>query len=247
MMNSGAQIGSSRFKTASLLQLLAPVSWSFGLWLLFLGLDIQGSACLTCFPGIGAEILTSPVAIAQTAVGAFFFFLGVMLFICSLGMIASRDNGQAQKWLRWLGRWRPKWPTEQHHIIHPDKYRGFVLVISLGVFIGAVLVIPGIGEDRQFVLNQFFSLWGTVFYFYAMALVLSSIGLVYYRRPGGYILSLIVSFVSIAFSVPDLFGLLPPSPPTFRTSIILLSGVLLAIPLAYVSGRAIRSNIGKNM
>ncbi len=93
MMNGGTQIGSSRFKTASLLQLLAPLSWSFGLWLLFLGLDIQGSACLTCFTGVGAEILTTPVAIAQTMVGAFFFFLGVMLFICTLGMIASRCSG----------------------------------------------------------------------------------------------------------------------------------------------------------
>ena len=242
-MTGGQQIGPDRFKIASLLQLLAPLSWGFGLWLIFLGLDIKGSACLSCFLGIGAEILTSPIVIAQTAVGAFFFFIGMMLFILSLGMFASKNNLQAQKWLSWLGRWRPRWLTEQHQIIRPDKYRPYVLIMLLGVFIGAVLVIPGIGEDRQFALSQFFSLWGTVFYFYAMVLVLASTVLIYYRRPGGYVLSLIVSFISIAFDVPDLFGLLPPSPPTFRTSMILLGGVLLAIPLAYGSWRAIRVTI----
>jgi hypothetical protein len=231
---------------ASLFQFLAPLSWGFGLWLFFLSLDIKGSACLSCFPGVGAEILNSPIAIAETVVGGFFFFMGIMLFIFSLGMIASKNNVQAQKWLSWLGKWRPRWQTEQHHIILLDKYRPYVLVNLLGVFIGAVLVIPGIGEDRQFVLNQFFSLWGTVFYFYAMALIIASTALVYYRRPGGYIPSLIVSFVSIAFDVPDLLGLLPPSPPTFRTSTILLAGVLLATPLAYSSWRAIRATIGKN-
>jgi len=246
-MTCGAQMDLDRFKMASLFQLLSPSSWGFGLWLIFLSLDIKGSACLSCFPGVGAEIFNSPIAIAQTAVGGFFFFMGIMLFIFSLGMIASKNNVQAQKWLSWLGRWRPRWQAEQHHVIRPDKYRPYALATLIGVFIGAVLVIPGIGEDRQFVLNQFFSLWGTVFYFYAMALVVASIALVYYGRPGGYILSLAVSFVSIAFDVPDLFGLLPPSPPTFRTSIILLAGVLLATPLAYISWRAIRATIGKNV
>jgi hypothetical protein len=246
MTTGGEQIGPDRFKIASLLQLLAPLSWGFGSWLLFLGLDIKGSACLSCFLGVGAEIVTSPIAIAQTAVGAFLFFMGIMLFIFSLGMIASRNDVKAQKWFRWLGRWRPRWQTEGYQIIRPDKYRPSALVILLGVFVGAVLVIPGIGEDRQFVLNQFFNLWGTVFYFYAMALLLASIVLIYYRRPGGYILSLIVSIVAIGFDVPDLFGLLPPSPPTFRTSIILLGDVLLAIPLAYGSWKAIRAAIGEN-
>ena len=246
-MTDGAQTGPDRFKIASLLQLLAPLSWGFGLWLIFLSLDIKGSACFTCFPGVGAEILTSPIAIAQTAVGLFFFFMGMTLFIISLGVISSKNNVQAYKWLSWLGRWRPTWLTKQDHMVGPDKYRPYVLVILLGVFISAVLLIPGIGEDRQFVLNQFFSLWGTVFYFYAMALVIASTAVVYYRRRGGYILSLIVSFVSIAFDVPDLFGLLPPSPPTLRTSIILLGGVLLAIPLAYVSWRSIRATIWRKM
>src|SRR5712692_2946037 len=117
MTTGGEQIGPDRFKIASLLQLLAPLSWGFGSWLLFLGLDIKGSACLSCFPGVGAVILSSPIAIAQTALGAFLFFMGIMLFISSLGMIASKNNVQAQKWLSWLGRWRPRWQTKQHQLI----------------------------------------------------------------------------------------------------------------------------------
>src|SRR3989442_5060370 len=171
MTTGGEQIGPDRFKIASILQLLAPLSWGFGSWLLFLGLDIKGSACLSCFLGVGAEIVTSPIAIAQTAVGAFLFFMGIMLFIFSLGMIASKNNVQAQKWFRWLGRWKPKWQVEQRHMIRPDKYRPYVLVILLGVFIGAVLLIPGIGEDRRFVLYQVFTLSGNDLYLYAMRLV----------------------------------------------------------------------------
>src|SRR5436309_4104234 len=156
MTTGGAQIGPDRLKVASLFQLLAPVSWGFGSWLLFLGLDITGSACLSCFPAVGAEISTSPIAIAQTAIGTFLFFMGIMLFISTLVVLALKNDVQAQKWLRWLGRWRPMWRAEQHRLFRPDEYRPYALVILLGVLIDAVLVIPGIGEDRQFVLNQFF-------------------------------------------------------------------------------------------
>src|SRR5207245_7314562 len=100
MTTGGEQIGPDRFKIASLLQLLAPLSWGFGSWLLFLGLDIKGSACLSCFLGVGAEVVTSPIAIAQTAVGASLFFLGSMLFIFTLGMIASKNHGRARKSFR---------------------------------------------------------------------------------------------------------------------------------------------------
>ena len=70
--------------------------------------------------------------------------------------------------------------------------------------------------------------------------------IIYYKSPAGYILSLIVGIDASGFNMPDLFGLLPPPPPTFRTSNILLGTVLLAIPLAYGSLKAIRAAIGED-
>ena len=44
----------------------------------------------------------------------------------------------------------------------PEKHRLIAFTtLSLALFV-AILVIPGIGEDRQFPLNQFFNLWGLV-------------------------------------------------------------------------------------
>ena len=74
---------------ASILQLLAPLSWGFELWLIFLSLNIKGSAGLSCFPSVDTDMLNSPITIAQTAVGGFFLFMGMMLFMFSLGMITS--------------------------------------------------------------------------------------------------------------------------------------------------------------
>lgn len=125
-----------------------------------------------------------------------------------------------------------------------DKYRLSTLALLIAVLVGAILVIPGIGEDRTFVLSRFYDLWGTLFYFYSMTVLLTSLILVFYRRPGGYILSLVVSTIAIGLNALDLLGLLPPAPLTFGTSIIFLANFLVGVPLAFVSWKSIRHQFG---
>src|SRR5207249_8449023 len=85
-----------RYKTAILLQLLAPLSWSFGLWVVYPALSVTGNACLSCFLQIGASITASATAIALAPTGTFFFLTGMLLFVSSLGLLASNKNAQAE-------------------------------------------------------------------------------------------------------------------------------------------------------
>ncbi len=113
------------------------------------------------------------------------------------------------------------------------------MVILLVVFIQATLLIPGIGEDRQYPLNQFYGLFSSLWYFYVFATGLGGFILLYYRRLGGYIPAIIMMVLSIGTTVPDVLGLLPPSAPTLRTTVLMLSVLPLAILLVYVSWRAL--------
>src|SRR5437667_11181925 len=81
-----------RYETAILLQLLAPLSWSFGLWVVYPALSVTGNACLSCFLQIGASITASATAIALAATGTFFFLTGMLLFVSSLGLLASNKK-----------------------------------------------------------------------------------------------------------------------------------------------------------
>ena len=233
-----------RVRIEFLLQIVAPVSWGFGLWLLFLGLKIQGTACLSCFGGISAQVLGSPISMVETIFGTLFFFAGMALFVIGLAILTPKTSSGAARWVRWLGRWKPMWRDEQRAKGGRDEYRLAVLALLIAVLAGAVLVIPGIGEDRTFVLSRFYDLWGTVFYFYSITVLLASLILVFYRRPGGYILSLVVSTIAIALNALDLLGLLPPAPLTFRTSIIFLANFLVGVPLAFISWKSIRHEFG---
>ena len=229
-----------RYEIAILLQLLAPLSWSFGLWLVYPALSVTGNACLTCFLQINASVTTSSTAMALTAIGTFFFFMGMLFFVSGLGILASNNNSQAGRWLRWLGPWRPLWADKQREPSIPHEFRSILLVTLFVNLLLAVLLIPGIGEDRQFPLNQFFDLWGTVWYFYVFGIGVAAFILIYQRKLGGYVLSLILSVVPIGMNVPDLLGLLPPSPPTLRTSILLVAGLPFSVIGVYVSLRALR-------
>ena len=232
-----------RVRTEFLLQVLAPVSWGFGLWLLFLSLTIKGTACVSCSGGISIEVGGSPISVFESGLGAF-FSTGMALFVISLAIVSAKTNSGAARWLRWLGKWKPLWRDDGRPKAGLDKYRLWVLALLIAVLVGALLVIPGIGEDRTFVLSRFYDLWGTVFYFYSMTVLLASLILVFYRRPGGYILSLVVSTIAIGLNMLDLLGLLPPAPPTFRTSIVFLANFLVGVPLAFISWKSIRHEFG---
>lgn len=233
-----------RLRTELLLQFIAPVSWGVGLWLLFLGLKIQGTACLSCFGGINAEVIGTPISIVETILGAAFFFIGMALLVIGLGMVSAKTDSGAARWLVWLGRLRPLWRDEERVKDGFDKYRFSTLVLLIAVLVGAVLVIPGIGEDRTFDLSRFYDLWGTVFYFYSMTVLLASLILIFYRRTGGYVLSLVVSTITIGLNALDLLGLLPPAPLTVRTSIIFLANFLVGLALALISWKSIRHREG---
>ena len=122
------------------------------------------------------------------------------LFVIGLGIVSAKTSSGAARWLRWLGRWNPLWCDEERAGGGRDKYRLSVLALLIAVLVGAILIIPGIGEDRTFVLSRFYDLWGTLFYFYSMIVLLASLILVFYRRPGGYILSLVVSTIAIGLN-----------------------------------------------
>ena len=233
-----------RLRAEFLFQFIAPVSWGFGLWLLFLGLSIRGTACLSCFGGISGEVIGTPVSIIETILGAVFFLAGMALFVISVGMMSAKTDSGAARWLVWLGRWRPLWRDEGRAKDGLDKYRVSVLALLIAVLVGAVLVIPGIGEDRTFDLSRFYDLWGTVFYFYSMTVLLASLILVFYRRTGGYVLSLVVSTIAIGLNALDLLGLLPPAPLTVRTSIIFLANFLVGLPLAIISWKSVQRREG---
>lgn len=189
-------------------------------------------------------MIESPISTVETVFGTLFFFAGMTLFVIGLGIVSAKTSSGAARWLRWLGRWKPMWNDEGGARRGHDKYRVSVMSLLIAVLVGAILVIPGIGEDRTFVLSHFYDLWGTVFYFYSMTVLLASLILVYYRRPGGYILSLVVSTIAIGLNMLDLLSLLPPAPLTFRTSIIFLANFLVGVPLAFVSWKSIRHQFG---
>src|SRR5205807_7953017 len=85
----------------------------------------------------------------------------------------------------------------------------------------------------------FYGLFGSLWYFYVLATGLGGFILIYYRRIGGYIPVIIMVVLSIGTTVPDVLGLFPPSAPTLRTTVLMLSVLPLAILLVYVSWRAL--------
>jgi hypothetical protein len=218
-----------RFEIATVLLLLSPLSAGFGLWLVFRAGILVGSNA------------TSMITVAETIVGVFFFVLAFPLFFLSLGLFASRDYSEAEKWLHWLGKLKPRMGNRDLNPVSPSKYRALAMSILLVVFIQAILLIPGIGEDRRYPPDQFYGLFGSLWYFYVLATGVSGLILIYYRRPGGYIPAITMSILSIGTTLPDVLGLLPPSAPTIRTTVLMLSVLPLAILLVYVSSRALRT------
>jgi hypothetical protein len=216
-----------RFEIATVLILLAPLSAGFGLWLIFQVGVLVGSNVMVV------------IALAETGLGVLFFILAFPLFFASIGVFASKDNLEAEKWVRWLGKLRPRMGDQCLSPGSPGKYRDYALVILLLVFIEAILLIPGIGEDRQYPLNQLFGIFSSLWYFYVLATGVGGFTLIYYRRPGGYVPAIIMSALSIGTTVPDVLGFLPPSAPTLRTSALMLSVLPLAIVLFYVSWKAL--------
>jgi len=129
--------------------------------------------------------------------------------------------------------------------LDPDKYRRYALVILLVIFVQAILLIPGIGEDRKYSLSGFSTLFlGPVWYSYAMAIGISGFTLIYYRRLGGYLLAIIFVIIGIGTTMPDVLGFLPPSAPTLRTTTLLLSGFPFDILLVYICWRAFPTRMG---
>src|SRR3989454_4052190 len=201
-----------RFEIATVLLLLAPLSSGFGLWLIFQAGILVGSNA--------ADMIT----VAETGVGVLFFILGFPLFFTSIGVFASMDSLEAKKWVRWLGRLKPKIENGDRSPVSSGKNRVYAMVILLVVFIQAILLIPGIGEDRQYPLNQFYGLFSSLWYFYVLATGLGGFILIYYRRPGGYIPSIIMSLSNNGTTRPDVLGLFPPSAPTLRNTALIPSG-----------------------
>jgi len=222
-----------RFEIPTVLLLLAPLSSGFGLWLIFLAGILAGSNA--------ADVIT----VAETGVGVLFFILGFPLFFTSIGVFASRDRLEAEEWVRWLGRLKPKIENGDRSPVSSAKDRVYAMVILLVVFIQAILLIPGIGEDRQYPLNQFYGLFGSLWYFYVFATGLSGFILIYYRRLGGYVPAIIMMVLSIGTTVPDVLGLLPPSAPTLRTTVLMLSVLPLAFLLVYVSWKALHAKVSE--
>ena len=94
-------------------------------------------------------------------------------------------------------------------------------------------------------LDQFYGLFGSLWYFYVLATGLSGFALIYYRRSGGYIPAAIMSVLSIGTTVPDVLGVLPPSAPTLRTTVLMLSVLPLAFVLVYVSWRGLHIDVAE--
>jgi len=140
---------------------------------------------------------------------------------------------------------KPKIENGDRSPVSSGTDRVYAMVILLVVFIQAILLIPGIGEDRQYPLNQFYGLFGSLWYFYVLATGISGFILIYYRRPGGYIPAIIMMILSIGTTVPDVLGLLPPSAPTLRTTVLMLSVLPLAILLVFVSWKALHVKVSE--
>ena len=236
----------NRFKVATLFLSFAPVAGGFGLWLISPVLILTGNACILCSPSVGFDLSSAPIGLAQASIGTVFFLFGVLLFVSSLGLFASKNNVQATRWVRWLRRLKPKMPGQTIiPSLDPDKYRRYALVVLLVIFVQAIVLIPGIGEDRKYSLSGFSTLFlGPVWYSYAMAIGISGFTLIYYRRLGGYLLAIIFVIIGIGTTIPDVLGFLPPSAPTLRTTILALSGFPFDILLIYICWRALPISMG---
>jgi hypothetical protein len=217
-----------RFEIATVLILLAPLSAGFGLWLIFQMGVLVGSNLMVV------------IALAETGLGVLFLILAFPLFFASIGVLASNDNLEAEKWVRWLGKFRPRMRNSDSSAVNSGKYRIYAMVALLVVFIQALLLIPGIGEDRQYPLGQFYGMFSSLWYFYVFATGACGFILIYYKRPGGYVPAIIMSALSIGTSLLDVLGFLPPSAPTLRTTVLMLSVLPVVIVLVYVSWKALR-------
>lgn len=120
------------------------------------------------------------------------------------------------------------------------KYRNYTAVLLLLIFVQAILLVPGIGEDRQFPLNQFYGLFSSLWYFYVLSIGIAGFFLIWWRRPGGYVLAILLSLLGVGTGVPDVLGFLPPSAPALRTTLLELTALPMEILLIYFSSKALR-------
>jgi hypothetical protein len=216
------------FNTAAIVLLVVPIFGGVGLWLVFQGQILLGRGTL------------STAAAAETMSGVILFALAIPLFFSSLGLFAARSEAEAERWLSWLGRLRPKWSNSQGRIDR-ESYRRLSITILLVILAQDILLIPGVGEDRLFPLNQFYGLFSSLWYFYVLAILFGSLLLIYKRRPGGYVLAIILAILGIGTTIPDVAGLLPPSAPTLRTTLLELSVLPMVVVLAYLSLRTLQN------
>ncbi len=126
------------------------------------------------------------------------------------------------------------------------RYRQYALAMIVVTFIESILLIPGVGEDRQFPLSQLPTLLLSLWYLVAQGILWSAFVLVYKGRTRGYYFGILLSAVVFGTNIPDVLGLLPPSGPTPRTLVLLLSTFPPALLLAYSSWRALQFRIGKS-
>ncbi len=221
----------NRFKTAIVLLTLAPISAGLGLWLIF---PVQVMVAPDVFNITG---------LAETGAGVVLFALALPFFFSGLGLFMSRNGAEAQRWIRWLGRLARKWTSDSQDSTSQEILSRTPLIILLVILIQAILLLPGIGEDRVFPLNQFWGLFLSLWYFYVLSILLGSLLLIYLRRLGGYVLGIMLCVLSVGTSVPDVLGFLPPSAPTIRTALLELSVLPPDFLLAYISWKTIRNHI----
>src|SRR2546426_4226243 len=214
-----------RLWTATIFLLVVPISASLASWLILDAKIVAGQATFT--------------GITETGAAVSLFVFGVLLFFSSLGIFASKNNVDAEKWVRWLRGWRPRWQQGRETSVASGSFRVLAMASILVSLALAILLIPGVGEDRQFPLDQFYGLFGTIWYFYSFTIGIVAVLVLYKKRVGGWILALILGLIPIGTNVPDLLGLLPPSAPTFRTWILLLTTLPPSVTLVYVSWRAL--------
>jgi len=126
------------------------------------------------------------------------------------------------------------------------KYRQYALAMIVVTFIESILLIPGVGEDREFPLSQLPTLLLSLWYFVAQGILLGAFVFIYKGRARGYYFGILLSAIVFGTNIPDVLGLLPPSAPTPRTMILLLATFPPAFLLAYSSWRALQFRIGKS-